>query len=458
MVRELFRDMGMDQSHYGTADWNPLGEWIRRGQTVFGLVNFVTEKRPLQREADFGAMVTHPSVIRAVLDYLIIATGDPRRVRFGNSPVQSASMSKLATQTSADRLREFYLRETSHDVGPHDLRLYVSEVTALGSLKRSEELDQYNEITFDVGASSLLEKLPNSSFADFRVEDYGSDATGVYHSAGSHLYRVHRAVIECDVIFHIAKLKTHSKVGLTGALKGAVGTITRKECLAHHRSGSTQESGDEYRDSTWLTRMYGALGKRATKDCPNCIRIAHKNFGRLLDRALGVHIRGSWYGNDTAWRMALDINRCLMYGTRDGTISRAPVRKICSLLDGVVSGEAEGPIHVRSRRDGLLLLSNDPCWMDFSAALVMGFDPLKIPLVREAIRAGEFSLTSVSADEVTFLLNGMPIEGKDIPGEVVAPFRPPSGWAGHIEYAAGSNTGSKSDHAESIVGTGTASN
>jgi hypothetical protein len=200
MLRELFREMRLDLPHYGTADWNPLGEWIERGQTVFALVNFVTERRPMQSRADFDAMLTHPSVIRAVLDYIIIATGDAALVNFGNSPVQSARMDKLIEQNEAICLREFYLRHAGRDVGPRDLRLYISQVNAFGARGSTHVLNLEAEVTFDLGTSSLLDTLPERAFSEFRIEDYGSDATSAYHRKGSHLYKVHKDAVDCDVI------------------------------------------------------------------------------------------------------------------------------------------------------------------------------------------------------------------------------------------------------------------
>jgi hypothetical protein len=195
-----------------------------------------------------------------------------------------------------------------------------------------------------------------------------------------------------------------------------------------------------------LTRIYRAVGERATTDCHNGVRILHKTLGRVLDRVLGVDICGSWHGNDTAWRMALDINKCLVYGQRDGGMSTAPVRKICCLLDGIVSGEGDGPIHVQSRRDGVLVLSCDPCFADLGAALLMGFDPGRIPLIREAFRPGDLAISSAPEAAAAFLLNGSPVAAADIAGKIVPQFRPPRGWVGQIEYQAGEMASASERH------------
>jgi uncharacterized protein (DUF362 family) len=453
MLRELFVEMGLDLPHYGTRDWNPLGEWIQRGQRVFALVNFVTEKRPMQSRFDFHAMLTHPSVIRAVLDYIIIATGDPALVNFGNAPVQSARIDRLTEQNGATCLREFYLRHAGRELGPRDLRLYISRVNTLGARASARVLDTEDEVTFDLGTRSLLDVLPERAFSEFRVEDYGSDATKVFHRRGVHLYRMHRNVVDSDVIFHVAKLKTHGKVAVTGALKGAVGTISRKECLAHHRQGSAEHGCDEFRRSTALTRLYAMVGNRATVDCSNSLRILHRTLGRILDKVLRIDIRGSWHGNDTAWRMALDINKCLLYGQRDGRLANFPVRKVLCLFDGIVTGEGDGPIHVRGRTDGVLMLSNDPCFADLGAALLMGFEPNRIALIREAFRMDDLPISSAPPSAAKFLLNGLPLAAEDIPGKVLQRFQPPRGWIGRIEHHGTGNTSIGRNIVESSIQT-----
>lgn len=456
MLRELFVEMGLDLAHYGAKDWNPLGEWIRRGQRVFALVNFVTERRPLQSRFDFGAMVTHPSVIRAVLDYIIIATGDPALVNFGNAPVQSARIDRLTEQIGANCLREFYRRHAGRELGPRDLRLYISRVNALGARSSVRVLETDDDVTFDLGTRSLLDGLPERAFAEFRVGDYGRDATRMFHRRGVHLYRLHRDVVDSDVIFHIAKLKTHGKVGMTGALKGAVGSISRKECLAHHRQGSAEQGGDEFRRSSALTRVFAMLGNRVGADCPNSLRILHTTLGRILDRVLGIDIQGSWHGNDTAWRMALDINKCLMYGQRDGRLASRPVRKILCLSDGIVSGEGDGPMHVQGRRDGVLMLSSDPCFADLGAALLMGFEPNRIALIREAFLMDNLPISSAPPSAAKFLLNGMPIPADHIPGKIVPRFRPPRGWIGYLEHQGASAANFHRNTVESNIGTASA--
>ncbi len=36
---------------------------------------------------------------------------------------------------------------------------------------------------------------------------------------------------------------------------------------------------------------------------------------------------GDWYGNDTVWRMVLDLNTLMFYANREGVLCDAPKRR-----------------------------------------------------------------------------------------------------------------------------------
>lgn len=43
---------------------------------------------------------------------------------------------------------------------------------------------------------------------------------------------------------------------------------------------------------------------------------------------------GNWWGNDTTWRMVVDLNRILRYARPDGSTATLPQRQAVSLIDG----------------------------------------------------------------------------------------------------------------------------
>ena len=47
---------------------------------------------------------------------------------------------------------------------------------------------------------------------------------------------------------------------------------------------------------------------------------------------------GNWHGNDTTWRMVLDLNRALRYGDGVGVLHDEPQRRYFSVVDGIIAG------------------------------------------------------------------------------------------------------------------------
>ena len=72
LIRAGFHALGYDAAHYGRPEWNPLGEIIRPGMTVLVKPNWVLHEND-DPSHDMNCVVTHPSVIRAVLDYVFLA-------------------------------------------------------------------------------------------------------------------------------------------------------------------------------------------------------------------------------------------------------------------------------------------------------------------------------------------------------------------------------------------------
>src|SRR5207249_9933121 len=101
-----------------------------------------------------------------------------------------------------------------------------------------------HSVSIDLGKMSLLEKVDGNR--EYRVLQYDPIRTAACHGPGKHLYQIAENVLAADLIISVPKLKTHQKVGLTCALKGTVGAVSEKHCLAHHRRGNPNEGGDEY--------------------------------------------------------------------------------------------------------------------------------------------------------------------------------------------------------------------
>jgi hypothetical protein len=178
----------------------------------------------------------------------------------------------------------------------------------------------------------------------------------------------------------------------------------------------------------WLARGSGKRLLRLAR------RAEHTLRGDRFVRA------GNWYGNDTTWRMVLDLNRCLYYSDAEGLRldSPRPVRSVLSVLDGVVAGEGEGPLAPSDRPLGAVLAATDPVALDLVALQLMGFDPRRVAKVREALRdAGpRLSQAKSGADVSVFEASARSFEVAPRPLDALAtgrPFTAHAGWRGHIE-------------------------
>jgi uncharacterized protein (DUF362 family) len=435
-VRSLFEQAALDAPHAGTPEWNPLGGFVRPGARVFVLCNFVYHRRPQESELHLHGKCIHGSVLRALIDYLLIAVGPSGRVTFGNAPLQACSWTRVLEETGAARALEFY-RSRGLPVEARDLRLLVAERDVLGRVVSVEHRDEAEHaVEIDLSAESLLSELAGSPAPRYRVADYDPRRTERFHADRSHRYVIHRDVLDADVVVSLSKLKTHEKVGVTCGLKGFVGAVGHKDCLAHHRFGSPDGGGDEY-PSSWkrlrlLSRFQDWLGTRAHEaPLQAALEIGDRSVRRVL-RRFGAIQGGAWSGNDTCWRMALDLARILHHADADGFMHDAPQRTHLSLIDGVVGGEGEGPLAPTPIRSGVLLFGDDVAMTDRIACRLMGFDPARIPLVARAALPMRFAVTS-ARDAGAIVYDGRRVEEAALEPVAGRPFEPPRGWRAHLE-------------------------
>jgi len=431
-VRQVFAQAGFDREHFGTVDWNPLARYIHPGQRVFVLCNFVYHQRAGETWRHFAAKCTHGSVLRAVVDYALLATGPTGSVRFGNAPVQSCNWDAVLAATGGDRLQQFY-SSRGVPVQAQDLRLYVAERNRFGAVTASETRCHASDaVSVLLDGESLLAECGGLASA-YRVTDYDPRTMAEYHAGAAHRYLIHRAILESDVILSVPKLKTHEKVGLTCAIKGCVGAVARKECLAHHRFGPPEIGGDEYpSDRTGLLRRLSAFHDRVQKiphrhRAGNALRVVDR-VARRVTRLVVPTTAGAWRGNDTTWRMAIDLARIVQYGTMEGRLADAPVRRHLVLVDGIVGGEDAGPLNPTPVHSGLVFFSDNIVTADTAAARFMGYDPHLLPIVREAGAPSVHPLACEDPLDCDIVVNGRTAGANDLAAVTGQKYRPPAGW------------------------------
>ncbi len=445
MVRNILIRAGLDRQNYQSTIWNPLGAYISKGNTVLIKPNWVDDKNKNKNAGKKGleCLVTHPSVVRAVIDYVIIALQGTGRIILADAPMQSCNLERLFLNTGYKKLFEFY-REKGISIEVFDLRKYSVDVKTKGVYAVPNKNEN--------GLKSVkinLEKDSMHSDNDmqkprYKVEDYEQILTASYHSNGKHIYEVNELVLQADVIINLPKPKTHRLAGFTGACKNVVGIVYDKACLPHRIEGDIEsKSGDAYQKaSTWKLKMarwnelrtrYSLAGRTfRSKFCDVLMKCCYV-VGSLTT---GDFYRiGSWYGNDTIWRTVIDLNRILLYADQEGRMRERPQRKIIVIGDMIISGERNGPVAPSPKMMGMLMFSDNHLAFDRVLCEIMGFDVSVFQMFSDGKALSVFGYQSAKELNATRVFGGgfHGISINDFPCMEKWHFRPHDCWIGHIE-------------------------
>jgi uncharacterized protein (DUF362 family) len=363
-------------------------------------------------------LITHPALVRAVVGAVL--EGPVAEVRVGDAPIQGCDFDALVGLDGlagwADSLRAADPRFR----GLVDFRRTRSRLRN-GVLVQSEEQVELSEfVLFDLDGDSLLEPVTTERNR-FRVTQYDPRKMAQTHRPGRHQYLVARAVLEADLVVNLPKLKTHRKAGITNALKNLVGINGNKEYLPHHRVGGSRDGGDCYPGRSWIKRtlelvldVQNQRHSHLSRWLLNWPARALSLGSRVLADPLGIE--GSWSGNDTVWRMCLDLNRILLFGRTDGTLGDEVQRRVVTLVDAGMAGQGDGPLAPEPFPLGLMLGGNNSAAVDWIAAGLLGYIRERVPLVREAFGDFRWPIAPLGAAAVqTVSADGSSLRGRPRP-------------------------------------------
>lgn len=398
-----------------------------------------------------NALVTSCDLIEAVIDACLEKYPTVAEITVGDVPLQSCDWDLLVRQAGITRLEAKYSRYKTPRIQFLDLRrerfhLRAGFMVASNGNHRGDPRG-YQEVTLD--GDSHLEKISHSA-ERFRVSDYSPEETTSSHHSGYHRYLIARSALECDLFINLPKMKTHQKSGLTGALKNLVGINGNKAFLVHHRQGRKGSGGDEFPDD--ISKLF-VLQNRLRSMVQNRSQLAFSTLRMgwlVLKKLKGIRVEGtpenldrnfyvgsgSWYGNDTVWRMIYDLNRIIRYArASDGVLDRVPQREHIAILDGIVAGEGNGPLQPLPVALRIIAAAKDPFLMDTVMARLMGFEADKIPMLAHRREFGDPVWGNFDQSAVPILLDKTLYTGiHSLP--VLHSFRPSPGWKGHIELRA----------------------
>lgn len=440
-VRGALHALGLDAERFGTTAWNPLGRVVRPGDVVVLKPNFVRDFRESSPD-NADCVITHGAVLRAVADYVYIALKGQGEIKIADAPQNDADFAGIRRLTQLDALQRFYRSAASFDLQVYDLRPEAARKVD-GVIVGHAALpgDPLGYAKVNLGERSAFAPIEDLCRLLYGAE-YDTGELYDHHRDGRHEYLISRTVLAADVVISVPKLKTHKKVGLTVNLKNLVGINGNKNWLPHHREGTPSQGGDQFADDAakhkieraavaQFKRLFPLLGPLRPLVAGPIKAVGKRVFG---DTNKNTIRSGNWYGNDTTWRMTLDLNRILYYADADGRLHDQVARRLFSVVDGIVGGEGAGPLDPRPRPCGVVLAGFNPVAVDLACAQLMGFDYHKIPMLREALADHPLPLARFKRDDVRVSSNDASLEGPlALLSPEQPPFEPHFGWKGHIE-------------------------
>jgi len=394
-IRESFQQMKLDEENQDTNSWNPLGNFIIPGQTVLIKPNLVNNINPAESDFQKGmdCMITHPSLVRCIFDYVYIALQGKGNIIIADAPIQGCDFNKLLKCTGYGELFQ-YVQEKSTEqlfIKVGDLRETIRIQQDGKVTQRSREKLEFDSHVIDLRNASYFAELDGKH--QYRVIDYDGKNTMKHHSKGCNEYKISDVALLADVIINIPKPKTHRIAGYTGALKNVIGINSKKEYLPHHQKGS--KIGDEYIGTHVVIKWINST----SQDIRNWAIKNHYEklggFANKIGRKIGIKLDtlepnrkkfGMWYGNDTIWRTILDVNHIIYNCDKKGIMRDTLQRKVLHVGDMIVCGEGEGPLRPSYKRIGGILFSDNPVAFDLIEVKLMGFEWNKFPVLVHAMK------------------------------------------------------------------------
>lgn len=352
---KCFSDIGFPKENF-------LGRIVHPGDRVFIKPNWVASRwrESCPHKDTLYSVITHPNVVEAVVDYVAEALRGQGEIIIGDNPSIDADFRELMEFTQIERLKDKY----DCKVSILDLRPLVCDNLANYG-KRNKMVPQAGDpagiVEVNLGKESMFYGVDPTRFRGVFDE---RDETVASHTGDTQLYTFARSLYDADVYISIPKMKTHQKVGATLNLKGLVGAISNKNQLVHWQVGYPEIRGDEY-------------PSKAAWEAAQAAKVTH---------------RGAWPGNDTIWRMVVDLYNAL----------RKRERRYLSVVDGIVAGEGQGPFCPTSKNANTIIVGENLLSTDIATARYMGFNPTSIRYM------SHFLNSEISLGNISVMINGRP--------------------------------------------------
>ena len=410
--------------------------------TVVLKPNWVKQSH-LKKPDEWEYVITHPDVITAVLRQIIEVLGEGSKIIITDGPQTDSSFKKIIEHYPVEKWQE--MAETKGN------SLEIIDLRDDEWVQENDVVVKRTKLPGDPRGKTEVNLLRDiSEFYDHKKSkrgyygaDYNLKETNKAHDGVNNIYRVSHSVIEADIFINLPKLKTHKKAGITCCLKNLVGINTYKNFLPHHSEGGPSDKGDQFPTDNFNARIEGpflALIKQYILKYPSLSRLLKplsKTSRKIFGKTENTIRSGNWFGNDTLWRMVLDLNKILLYSNPDGTLRAdnwANAKKYIGIVDAIIAGEGNGPFTPDPFQMGYIITGTNPVAIDAVCARLMGFDPMKIPSIKNAFNIIRYPVCNFRYDNITVVFEGLEYNITTIPDSLIKHFKPHFGWEGHIDF------------------------
>lgn len=446
-LRQLFFELGLDLENFGKAEWNPLGFLIEPGMTVVLKPNFV-RSRHFEKKDPFS-IITHPSVLRAIADYVWIALKGKGNIIISDAPQYDCNWQELLELTKLDEVERFFNLQRENSLQILDLRKYWSRGKHFPSMRIPLDGDPEGAVSANLGNESAVKDINDPKRLYGAV--YHRQELIDNHTGEKQVYELAGTIMKADAVISVPKLKTHKKVGVTMNIKGLVGINTNKNLIVHYSLGNKSEGGDQYPPNHFTPMeerlikterwMYDTFLAKQSVPLEYIHRSIYWLHGKFI-KPLGIKVEkekrlldvGNWYGNDSAWRMGVDLLKLILFADKEGHLHKKPQRRLFSIIDGIIGGDNKGPLDPDPNYSGVLIASESFLAADIVGARLMGFDPLKIKTFSHLLEETNWNYGLKKLSDVKVLSSDEKInkclEDKT---DKFFDYRPYPGWIGHIE-------------------------
>jgi len=410
---------------------------VRRSPLVVVKPNWVQEAHE-HESLVWEPVITHPQLLLIILECLAEKIPGKATICVCDAPHTYADFSAIIGLGGfRQRVNELADKYPSITFEVMDLRREVwirnEEVVVE---RRPNSNDPRGYVRINLGEHSLF--YGHMGEGHFYGADYDSKEVNRHHRGNVQEYLIAGTPMLCDLFINVPKMKTHKKTGITCCLKNLVGINGDKNWLPHHTERSLACGGDEFPELSLKNRVESCvkrLGQKVALRLPllgTWVYRKMRNAGKqMLGDSEAVIRNGNWSGNDTCWRMALDLNRALLYANPDGTWrDRFHPKAYLAIVDGIIGGQGNGPLCPDPVQSNVLVAGANPAEVDAVVAKLMGFDPERIPIVKHAYDANNWPLSTCSMDEITIADGRVDreLELAEVSPAVEGGFLPHFGW------------------------------